>query len=164
MAAVLKSENRELPCVLIPIGQTHLLLPNVSVAEILPWRRIKSWPEAPAWCLGLFGWRGETVPVIRFETLNGQQSVPTSGRALLIMNRARHKTGRAFYGLAADGLPRLIHVSSDDLETQSATLQPAEVAGIRVGSEMALIPNLSYIEEQLSYLPKVGASSAQSPG
>ena len=30
--------------------------------------------DAPPWCLGLLGWRGETVPVIQFETLNGGES------------------------------------------------------------------------------------------
>ena len=27
---------------MIPLADTHLLLPNVTVAEILPWRRIKA--------------------------------------------------------------------------------------------------------------------------
>lgn len=152
----MKNESSELACLLIPISQTSLVLPNVTVAEILPWRRIKAWKEAPPWCLGLFGWRGETVPVLRFEGLNGQQDYPSSGRILLIMNRARHKGGRAFYGLAVDGLPRLVHVSSDDLESQSSTLQPAEVACVRIGSETATVPNLSFIEEQISLLPKIG--------
>ena len=45
---------------MIPLADTHLLLPNVTIAEILPWRRIKPLADGPKWCLGLLGWRGET--------------------------------------------------------------------------------------------------------
>lgn len=43
------SQLPELSCVLIPSGSFQLLLPNVSVAEILPWRRIKPIESSPAW-------------------------------------------------------------------------------------------------------------------
>ena len=41
MAAVVAEDLTELSCVLIPLDGTRLLLPNISVAEILPWRRVK---------------------------------------------------------------------------------------------------------------------------
>src|SRR5512138_2240469 len=105
-AAVSVDDAKELACVMIPLADTHLLLPNVTVAEILPWRRIKPLQGAPKWCLGLLGWRGETVPVLQFEALNGKEYLATGrSRCLLIMNRARRANGRAFYGLASVGLP-----------------------------------------------------------
>ncbi len=48
MAALLAVDAKELACVMIPLADTHLLLPNVTIAEILPWRRIKplaGWSE-----------------------------------------------------------------------------------------------------------------------
>ena len=140
---------------MIPLADTHLLLPNVSVAEILPWRRIKLLPDAPPWCLGLLGWRGESVPVIQFETLNGASPnlAGSRGRCLLIMNRARRVQGRAFYCLASAGLPRIVHLTDDDLQNQAVRLGPAEVAALIVGTETAVVPNLSFIEEQLATLP-----------
>lgn len=153
MAAVLAVDAKELACVMIPLGDTHLLLPNVTIAEILPWRRIKPLPDGPKWCLGLLGWRGETVPVIQFEALNGVENFDGGrSRCLLIMNRARRSTGRAFYGLASSGLPRIVHLSDDDLQNRSVRLGPAEVAALRVGTESAVVPNLSFIEEQLATL------------
>ena len=45
---------------------------------------------------------------MRFEVLNGASSeARKSGRCLVVMNRARHSTGLAFYAIAAEGLPRL---------------------------------------------------------
>ncbi len=153
MAALLAVETKELACVMIPLAETHLLLPNVTIAEILPWRRIKPLSGGPKWCLGMLGWRGETVPVVQFESLNGGEFVGAGRhRCLLIMNRARRSTGRAFYALASSGLPRIVHLSDDDLQNRSVRLGPAEVASLRVGTEPAVVPNLSFIEEQLATL------------
>ena len=41
-------ELEELSCVLIPTQPVQLLLPNVCVAEIVPWRRIKPMPKEKA--------------------------------------------------------------------------------------------------------------------
>ena len=94
MAAVVAEELSELSCVMIPLKDTQLLLPNVCIAEILPWRRVKALSDTPPWCLGLLGWRGEMVPVVRFETLNGAPGEPRkSGRCMVVMNRARNERG-----------------------------------------------------------------------
>ena len=153
MAAVVASESTEIACVMIPVGDTHLLLPNVSVAEIVPWRRLKALDRADAvpWCLGLLGWRGETVPVVRFELLNGAGVAGSPvGRCLVVMNRARSRKGRAFYAVAADGLPRLLRLNAEDLSTKPVRLGPAEVASVRVGTEPAIVPNLAFIEGQIA--------------
>ena len=78
-AAQVAQEPSELSCVLIPLQQGQLLLPAVCVAEIMPWRRIKVLEDMPSWCLGLLGWRGETVPVLRFERLNQPRSSGPAG-------------------------------------------------------------------------------------
>src|SRR5262249_16776906 len=110
--------------------------------------------SGPSWCLGLLGWRGETVPVIQFEMMNGGELITAPrNRCLLIMNRARRANGRAFYGLASTGLPRIVHLSEDDLQNRSLGVGPAEVAGRNVGPEPGVVPNLSYIEDQLTTLP-----------
>jgi len=154
-AVAVATDTTELGCVMIPVGDTHLLLPNVSVAEIVPWRRIKPWDGAPAWCLGLLGWRGETVPVIRFELLNGAAVPDTTGagRCIVVMNRARSRRGRPFYAFAADGLPRLLRLSNEDLGNKPVRLGPAETAAVKVGTEPAIIPNLSFVEDELEKLP-----------
>jgi chemosensory pili system protein ChpC len=154
MAALLAVDAKELACVMIPLANTHLLLPNVTVAEILPWRRITPLADAPKWCLGLLGWRGETLPVVHFEALNGGRELLGGGRGrcLLIMNRARHAHGRGFYVLASSGLPRILHLNDDDLQIQTVHLGPAEVAALQVGTEFAVVPDLAFIEEQLATL------------
>ena len=153
MAAIVAEELSELSCVMIPLQGSQLLLPNVCVAEILPWRRVKALSDTPPWCLGLLGWRGEMVPVVRFETLNGASGdARKSGRCMVVMNRARNERGLPFYALAAEGLPRMVQLTADDLANESTRLGPAEQVVVKVGTETAVIPNLDVIETQVAKL------------
>jgi chemosensory pili system protein ChpC len=155
MAAVAAKDESELACVVIPLGTMQLLLPNVSIAEIIPWRRLKAWEASPDWCIGVLGWRGEAVPVVDFESLNGSVATRAErGRCLLIMNRARSSVGRPFYSLVSAGLPRLVHLTAADLESHPIKLGDAQVASVMVGTEAAVVPNLSFIEERLASLPE----------
>ena len=152
MKPALAIEPESISCLIIPVGETNLLLPNVTVAEILPWRKIKKWAAAPHWCIGLLNWRGETVPVIRYEKLNDTNASAEAGRCLLIMNRTQPGSAREFYGLAVDGLPRLVRLGSDDFKNCSNDLKVADAAHLQIGLETATVPRLSYIEEQVSML------------
>jgi len=152
MAAQVAQEPTDLTCVLIPLRDGQLLLPSVSIAEIMPWRRIKVVEGLPDWCLGLLGWRGETVPVVRFERLNQPRSEgPAPGRCLVVMNRTGGGSAR-FYALAAEGLPRLVQLAEGDLNEQDERLGRAEARFVKVGAESASIPNLHFLEEQVSAL------------
>lgn len=152
MTAVVAQEPSEMSCVLIPLERAQLLLPSVCVAEIMPWRRIKTVPDLPDWCLGLLGWRGETVPVVRFERLNNPENGRgTPGRCLVVMNR----TGGGatpFYALAADALPRLLQLSESDVTDEDVQFGEAESRVVRLGTEVASVPDLHYIERQLTTL------------
>jgi chemosensory pili system protein ChpC len=152
-AAAVANEPSELSCILIPLRDAQLLLPSVCVAEIMPWRRIKTLQEVPAWCLGLLGWRGESVPVVHFESLNesqGQQGAP--GRCLVVMNRTGSGAS-PFYALVAEGLPRLLQLSDDDISDDEQRAGAAEARIVRVGTETASIPDLAFLESQVAALP-----------
>lgn len=153
MAAVVAEDTLELSCVLIPLEGTQLLLPNVCIAEILPWRRVKALSDTPPWCLGLLGWRGEMVPVVRFETMNGHPGpARKSGRCMVVMNRARNARGLPFYAFAAEGLPRMVQLTADDLANEPCKLGNAEAIVVKMGTESAVIPNLSIIENAVAKL------------
>lgn len=152
-AAAVANEPSELSCILIPLRDTQLLLPSVCIAEIMPWRRIKTLQQVPAWCLGLLGWRGESVPVVHFESLNadqGQEGAP--GRCLVVMNRTDSGTS-PFYALVAEGLPRLLQLSDDDLSDDEQRAGAAEARVVRLGTEIASIPDLAFVEAQVAALP-----------
>ena len=151
------SQLPELSCVLIPTAGYQLLLPNVSVAEILPWRRIKPIENTDPWCLGVLGWRGESVPVVRFEELvTPSDKARRTGRCLVVMNRSHSVRSKPFWALAADGLPRMLQLDAEDVGESARTPNAAESACVSLGSEEASIPNLAYLEECINKLPNLG--------
>ncbi|MDA1073216.1 MAG: chemotaxis protein CheW [Proteobacteria bacterium] len=153
MGSLAQSVTPEIACVLIPAGDEGLLLPNVCIAEVLPWRRVNKIKNAPDWCVGMAEWRGQNIPVIRFDVMNkGNPSDDESHRCLVVMNRARLTNGAAFYALAATGLPKILKLSGEDLTNQSRGIQDAEVAAVRVGTENAIIPNLEFVETRVRNL------------
>ena len=153
MAEVVLEELSELSCVLIPLQGTQLLLPNISVAEILSWRRVKMLKDAPVWCLGLLGWRGEVIPVVRFEALNDDaETERKTGRCIVVMNRAHHAQGLPFYAIAANSMPRMVQLTASDIRGTSGESGPAELAAVQLGTESAVVPNLEYIESAIAGL------------
>ena len=156
MASVVANEPIVMSCIMIPVAGAELLLPNVCIAEIVPWRRMQPLKKGPGWCLGLLGWRGKNIPVVRYQVLNKKVDAraPKAGRCLVVMNRARSAQDQAFYALAADALPRMVQLSDRDVSNTPIALGPAEKAVVAVGTEPAIIPNLAYIEERVLALAK----------
>ncbi|MEM9621101.1 MAG: chemotaxis protein CheW [Pseudomonadota bacterium] len=143
-------ETEDLSCVMIPTLGEQLLLPNICVAEIVPWRRLKVAEDGPEWLMGYVGWRGQTIPVLHFAQFAGS-TAPADGqpRCLVVMNRSRTPSAPAFYALAAEGLPRMLQLAEDDLSSASTELSVAQVMRVNVGTEVATIPDLAYVEEQV---------------
>lgn len=143
----LPGQEEEVQCVVIPLAQHSLLLPNVCVAEILPWRRIKSLPDAPSWMVGVLGWRGEMLPVVDFDALcTDAPSQAGQARCLIVMNRSSARSS-GFYALLANGLPRLVPVAAEDLEGEAQSDVPFEALKVQLGTELATIPDLKQIEQ-----------------
>lgn len=152
-AAVMVDASGEFSSVMIPTPGACLLLPNICVAEIVPWRRIKVLPDTPTWCMGFLSWRGRMLSVVNFNSLNDVE-IPkeVSARCLVVMNRARTREGPAFYALASNGLPRMLQLLEDDLSNADEGLGVADVMKVEVGTEIATIPNLAYVEQEVALL------------
>lgn len=150
-AALLSAgEADDLSCVLIPTPGEQLLLPNICVAEIVPWRRLKPEPDGPQWLMGYVGWRGQMIAVVHFAGFAEAADVRAAQpRCLVIMNRSRNPAAPAFYALAAEGLPRMLQLADDDLSNASAELSMAQVMQVNVGTEVATIPDLAYVEDMV---------------
>lgn len=150
MVMIAEELGSDINCVLLPIGQLGLLVPSVCVAEILPWRRIREVANSPDWLLGTLAWRGDAIPVVRFETINGATDVQMrESECVTVMNRCRTAHGEPFYAFATDGMPRMVQVGEEDIVAEQMHLGIAESAAIKLGTEQVRIPNLGYVEDQL---------------
>jgi len=63
--------SEEIKCIVLKINEAELLMPNALVAEIIPIKNIINVANKPAWMLGYLDWRGQSVPLISFETMGG---------------------------------------------------------------------------------------------
>lgn len=103
-------------CLLTPITGKQLLLPNITVAEVVDGSDLVAAPEgSPTWRVGTISWRDMLVPVIAFEGLNGQ-SVPRECERIAIISGISAQRELPYYGIVVQGTPRLAKVKIAQLE------------------------------------------------
>ncbi|HSG90158.1 MAG TPA: chemotaxis protein CheW [Pseudomonadales bacterium] len=145
------SDADEIACVLVPLHARQLLLPGVTVAEVVRMQRIRPVKTTPDWHLGLVPWRGVIVPVLSIDHMLAEPEdtipAPRGGNALLIMNRTRVMKGLSFYALLVRALPRMLWISAEEMEGIDGPLASLEAGRVLVGQEEAMIPRLAFLEE-----------------
>lgn len=146
------SDEREIACVLVALHDRQLLLPNVTVAEVVRMQRIQEVGNAPDWLVGMTSWRGKVVPVLSPEhVLASRGDTPPPPRtpscSLLVMNRSRPVQGMEFYVLLVRAMPRMLWVAAEDLKVVDGPLGAAESAKLRLGQDEVTVPRLAYFEE-----------------
>lgn len=141
----------QISTLLVPVSGKLLVLPNVNVAEIIPFTRPTPIEDVPTWYLGGFQWRNTRVPLVSFEAINDE---PFAGRSsnlrIAILNNVIGDPTLPFCGIVTEGLPRLMRLLPEEIaEDPEAMIGPAEVARVLVNGERAAIPNVAYIQQQV---------------
>ena len=150
---------KEPSCIVIPRTDANLLLPDVCIAEIVPWTQTPLSNDSVWGCLGSIQWREHTLPVVHDLNFSsaGQKSaaIPLAAQTpdcLVILNRTQSTAGPAFYALTATGLPYLLSQVNIVLDETLGEPRPADQARVRIGDQQAIIPNLTYVEGKLAEL------------
>ena len=153
MSAELQSTitANELSTLLIPVNGKQLVLPNVTVAEIIPYRQPEAEDDVPNWYLGSFNWRNVNVPLVSFEAINEEPFVSQSrGRRIAVFNGLVDGEKLPFYGLVTEGVPRLMRIAPDEIATDDeAEAGPSELSRVLVSGERAAIPDVDFIQQQI---------------
>lgn len=138
---------------LLPLDDTYLLLPGTVVAEVVGYTT----PQPPAqdsvpdWLLGMVNWRGQDVPCIAFEALNGQTlGVPGTRARTVVLKTLGSRSGMPYIAVRTRGIPRLINVEREGIEPlgEPEPLGPAVREAVLAHGEPALIPDMDYLESQ----------------
>ena len=142
------NESGKVSCLLVPLHEKQLVLPNVTVAEIIPYRETTAVDSKEAWFIGKLEWRNTDIPVISYEVLNGGDMPPLNNTRLAIINGMDKNL--PFYAILIQGIPKLIHVHEDEIVSVDAVNTSLyDQMAIRVFDENAMIPNLGMIEYEL---------------
>ena len=140
---------REIRCVLVPVGQLRLLLPNATVAEVITLPTPEPVEGAPEWLLGRIAWRGWRVPLVSFTKLAGAPEGDAELAVRVAVLKALGNNAKLpFVAVVTQGFPRLTTITPDLLiPTGDENHPPVGVRNqVLVRDDHALIPDLNTIE------------------
>jgi chemosensory pili system protein ChpC len=151
----IEKKVQEVASLLIPIQGRLLLAPNVTVAEIVPVSQVIPVEDAPAWYLGNCSWREQTIPLLSFEVMNGEDKPGVASRSrFAVLNTTGVNESLPFIAILTQGLPRLARVTEEEItEREDADNKPFELMHVSWAGEEAVIPNVEAMERAfLDYL------------
>jgi chemosensory pili system protein ChpC len=151
----------EIPSLLVPMHGYKLVLPTVSVAEMVAYQapqvNHEHGSEVPQWFLGNFVWRGIQVPMISYEVLNNDD-LPTikHDSQLVILNRTRSDSRFNFICMPTQGIPRLSRVAVNEIsENTRVSARLYDQMQVFVAGEQAAIPDIESLERECEKIVKL---------
>ena len=112
-AVATQNSTEGLTGLLVPLADRTLLLPNVAVAELIPYRAPQVSEGMPEWFLGQIAWRDLRLPLLSFEAASGGQAQVTGGARVAVINALGGRPKVKFIALLVQGIPRSLKVGSD---------------------------------------------------
>lgn len=142
--------ERELYCILMPIGEGKVLLPRSIVEEVRALGEAEALAEAPPWLLGRVRWRRDLIPLVAIEPLIGVAVPPPSRRARMVVVRAPGDTLQpAVMAILAQGFPYILRVTPELLAaSEDMPAHEALLAEIKLGFERPVVPDLPTLAAQ----------------
>ncbi|MCK2150281.1 MULTISPECIES: chemotaxis protein CheW [Marinobacter] len=145
----MNDNSQTLSCVMIPMGERQLLLPNVSIAEVVDYASSSAGTDTPEWLVGFLDWRGLQLPVISYDAANGGSlSVPGAnrGRIVVLNTIGEHHQRLPFIALVTQGIPSQARLTESQIKQLDGEAGPADLMQVEVDGDNAWIPNLEYLE------------------
>ncbi|MEK8081645.1 chemotaxis protein CheW [Pseudomonas sp. XK-1] len=151
MSQAVVSENSvsSLTGLLMPLADRILLLPNVAVAELIPYRAPQVSEGMPDWFLGQIAWRDLRLPLLSFEAASGGQAQIGAGARVAVINALGGRPAVKFIALLVQGIPRSIKFGPE-LARASVPLAPLELDAVSLGDAVLKVPDLIGLEQKLA--------------
>ncbi len=140
----------EVASLLVPLDAKTLLLPTVTVAEMVPFVAPQKKADAPAWYLGDVIWREQAVPLMCFEVLSGGEmpSYASVSCRIAVINNTGVDADLPFIAIATQGIPRLSRVKPDEIhQLTDAKLDRYDLMMVSHAGDTVVIPDISGLEQ-----------------
>ncbi|MCW8857534.1 MAG: chemotaxis protein CheW [Kangiella sp.] len=138
---------------LIPMIENSLLLPNATVAEIVPFMNVDLAENAESsddWQIGQIIWRNIKIPVVSLERIQGKKDLGELRRSrIAIVYTLNSNQEVPYVAIMVQGIPRLIPVDEDNGKMLEEKLPTGVKAWVELDGRKALIPDLDLIENML---------------
>lgn len=143
---------REIRCVLVPVGNLRLLLPNATIAEVVTQSKPEPVDDAPEWLLGRIAWRGWRVPLVSFTKLAGTEEGDAElSVRVAVLKALGGNPALPFIAVLTRGFPRLTTLNAELIipTHDGSALPPGVRAHVLVRDDVAMIPDLEWLESEL---------------
>jgi chemosensory pili system protein ChpC len=142
-----------IPCMLIPLQKYFLLLPNSTIAEVIPMPQHTAMPNKSDFWVGECSWHDRQLPIINVEALIQSENTDVSdANKLCVLHGISDATDLPVYALPCFGVPQLIHLNESALlMAEDAEESDFLLFQLPIGNKLAYIPNLDSIEASLSH-------------
>ncbi|HEY9036699.1 MAG TPA: chemotaxis protein CheW [Pseudomonadales bacterium] len=150
-----EAQTREIPndlaTLLIPVsGNQYLLLPGVTVAEVIHYEEPQPVEGTPEWFLGTIEWRTKTIPLIAYETLSEQPCERGPNIHIAVLNGSEDADAMPFYAILTQATPRLLRLIKEEvIEDKHVKVGKLDIMAVKASGEPALIPDISKIEKEV---------------
>ena len=132
----------------VPLSDRNLLLPNVALAELMPYRAPLAIRGMPAWMLGQVAWRDLRLPLLSFEAASDGQAQIGSTARVAVINALGGRPHVKFLALLVQGIPRSVKLESN-LARANVPLAPLELDAVSIADSVLKIPDLMALEQML---------------
>lgn len=148
-AVATQNSANSLTGLLMPLTDRTLLLPNVAVAELIPYRAPQVSEGMPSWFLGQIAWRDLRLPLLSFEAASDGQVNVSPGSRVAVINALGGRPSVKFIAVLVQGIPRSIKVGAE-LVRADVALSPLELDAVQFGEAVLKIPDLIGLEHKLA--------------
>ncbi len=145
------TQPEEVYSLMIPTVLGNILLPNSSVAEIVPFSNVNLFQDEddkPNWFLGNLLWRGRDIPLISVDLMSGADDAQANKRSrVAIAHTLNSNKTLPYIAIVVQGIPRLSHVTQNNIKlVDEVDLPESEKVRVTVDDIKANIPDLDQLE------------------
>ena len=140
----------QIKCVALKINGDELLMPNASVAEIVPIKNIINVANKPDWMLGYLDWRGNSVPLVSFESMGGVRmpSLASGNVKAAVLFSIGDDKDFPYLSILVQDSPSVLNVKESDLVvSKDEVTHPAIDEKIMMADGNYSIMNLEKLEQ-----------------
>ncbi|RWW92880.1 chemotaxis protein CheW [Aestuariirhabdus litorea] len=135
---------------MIPLREAQLLVPNVTVAELVGYEPPQQVEDRPEWYLGHIIWRDQNIPLVSFEGANGDPFDPSQpSQRTVVLNGVSGQEALPFYAVVVEGIPHAVRVGPEEAVPQDRELGACGAVMVHLSGEEALIPDLVKLETMI---------------
>ena len=141
-------------CLLIPLHEETMLLPNAAVAEVIAYSEPESISDGPDWLLGWLPWRDRKIPLISFEVASGRAiRDDLQGNRIAVLNTLNSNPRVPYIAVVIQDIPKLHLVQPDSVSDRDDAEPRQSVAGqLLADGEPVLVPDIDDLELRVERL------------